>query len=252
MILVVSDLHLGYDKCNRDEFLNFLDYHRSAEIDHLVLLGDIFDFWRRNNARVVEENEEVMVKLNDLNAKNIHYVAGNHDYYILDLHKRYDLNYPAIVSKYLRLEDGGESFFFIHGYELEAILWEFPSSMDTYEKFSKEMCFNKDTSGGFLSKIWDLKNIFGKKHRFIKDMDKEPFKRETINKVDEFALSSGKYPLLGMKPDENLIFGHTHRPFMNKTKKVANTGSWIDKLPIKNHQNSYIEINNGQMELKFF
>jgi len=73
MILVVSDLHLGYDKCNRDEFLNFLDYHRSAEIDHLVLLGDIFDFWRRNNAQVVEENEEVMVKLNDLNAKNIHY-----------------------------------------------------------------------------------------------------------------------------------------------------------------------------------
>lgn len=78
-----------------------------------------------------------------------------------------------------------------------------------------------------------LKKYFGKKHRFIKDMDKEPFKRETINKVDEFALSSGKYPLLGMKPDENLIFGHTHRPFMNKTKKVANTGSWIDELPIK-------------------
>lgn len=106
MILVVSDLHLGYEKCNRQEFLNFLDYHRSADIDHLVLLGDIFDFWRRNNAQVIEENEEIMEKINDLNAENIHYIAGNHDYYILDLHKRYDLNYPGIVSKYLRLEDG--------------------------------------------------------------------------------------------------------------------------------------------------
>lgn len=252
MILVVSDVHLGCDKCNRDEFLNFLDYHGSTKIDHLVLLGDIFDFWRRNNAEVIEENDDLLVKLNNLNAKNVHYVAGNHDYYLLDLNKRYDANYQGAVSKYLRLEDGGESFFFIHGYELEAILWEFPASLQMYEKFSNEMCFNKDVTGNFLSKIWDLKSKIGKKGRFVKDMDKEPYKRKNINKVDEFALSVGKYPLLGMKPNENLIFGHTHRPFMNQTKKVANTGSWIDELPIKSQQNSYIEIKDGQMNLEFF
>ena len=55
-----------------------------------------------------------------------------------------------------------------------------------------------------------------------------------------------------MKPDENLIFGHTHRPFINKDKKVANTGSWVNELKEKEHQNSYIEINDGEMELKFW
>lgn len=114
------------------------------------------------------------------------------------------------------------------------------------------MCFNKDKTGGFLSKIWDLKGFMGKKRRFVKDMDKEPHKRETINKVDNFALSTGKYPLLGMKPGETLIFGHTHRPFIDYEKKVANTGSWIDELPIKSHQNTYIQIKDGKMELKSF
>lgn len=250
MILVVSDWHLGYKNCNRDEIIKFLDDHTDSKIDHLVLLGDIFDFWRRNNAELIEENDTIMAKLNDLNAKNIHYIAGNHDYYILDLNKRYELDYKGIVSKYLRLEDGGESFFFIHGYELEAILWEFPASLKMYEDFSKEMCYNKDTSGGFLSKLWNLKERYGKKRRFIKDMNKLPHKRE-ISKVDQFALSRGKYPLLGMKPDETLIFGHTHSPFINNDLKVANTGSWIDELPNREQQNSYIEIEEGEMELKF-
>jgi UDP-2,3-diacylglucosamine pyrophosphatase LpxH len=252
MILVVSDLHLGYEKFNRADFLNFLDYQKNTTINHLVLLGDIFDFWRRNNAQLVEENEEIMEKINDINPLNVHYIAGNHDFYILDLIKRYDIDYRGIVSKYIRLEDGGKSFFFIHGYELESILWEFPTSLKMYEKFSNEMCFNKDSAGGFLSKIWDIRKFLGKKRRFIKDMNKSPIERKTISKVDEFALTTGKYPLLGMKHDETLIFGHTHQPFINKAKKVANTGSWIDELPQKSRQNSYIEIHDGEMELKYF
>jgi UDP-2,3-diacylglucosamine pyrophosphatase LpxH len=249
MILVVSDVHLGFDKCNRDEFLDFLNKYQGTEIDHLVLLGDIFDFWRCNNAEVVEKNDAIMVKINDLNAKNIHYIAGNHDYYLLDLNKRY--TYPFIVSKYLRLEEGGKSFFFIHGHELEAILWEFPASLEIYEKLSNQMCFNKDSAGQILSRIWDIKGLLNKR-RFRKDMYKEPNQRKNIDKVYNFAVSSGKYFLLGMKPDENLVFGHTHRPFINQDKTVVNTGSWVDELPSKDYQNSYVEISEGQMELKFF
>ncbi len=249
MILVVSDVHLGFNKCNRDEFLDFLNKYQGTEIDHLVLLGDIFDFWRCNNAEVVEKNDDIMVKINALNAKNIHYIAGNHDYYLLDLNKRY--TYPFIVSKYLRLEEGEKSFFFVHGHELEAILWEFPTSLETYEKLSNQMCFNKDATGQILSKIWDIKGFLDKR-RFSKDMDKEPNQRKNIDKVYNFAVSSGKYFLLGMKPDENLVFGHTHRPFINQDKTVVNTGSWVDELPSKDYQNSYVEIQDGQIKLKFF
>jgi len=252
MILVLSDVHLGYKNCNHDDFLAFLDNY-DTEIYHLVLLGDFFDFWRCNNAEVVEKNEDVMEKLNALKAKKIHYIAGNHDYYILDLNKRYETNDKVTISKYLRLEDKGESFFFIHGYELEAILWEFPASIKMYEEFSKDMCYNKDTSGAILSKMWSSYQSFKGlgKRGFKKEMQKKPQERNNINEVDKFAQSIGKYPLLSMKPNENLIFGHTHRPFINHDKKVVNTGSWVDELEKKN-QNSYVEIYDGKMELKFF
>lgn len=257
VILVLSDLHLGYENCNIDILRDFLD-HYSKPISDLVLLGDIFEFWRRNNAEVVIKTSDIMAKINHLNAEKIHYVAGNHDYYILDLNKRHEVT-PCIVTKSLRLKEGGESYFFIHGYQLESILWEFPASLRMYEEFSNQMCYNQNTVGEILSKIWDIIGFIGKKQRFIRYMNQEPHLRNTITnrgesgntKLMELALSEGKYPLLGMMPKEKLIFGHTHWPFINKEKTVANTGSWIDEIN-KEKQNSYIEISKGEMELKFW
>jgi UDP-2,3-diacylglucosamine pyrophosphatase LpxH len=45
MILVLSDVHLGYERCNKQAFSNFLDKYDSGDIDHMVFLGDLFDFW---------------------------------------------------------------------------------------------------------------------------------------------------------------------------------------------------------------
>lgn len=253
MILVVSDMHLGYEGCNHEDFISFLKGYRGRDVESLVLLGDIFDFWRRNNARIVEENEEVMGRIQDLDAEKVHYVAGNHDYYILTLNKT-SADRPEdsfIVSKFLRLKDGDECFFFVHGYQLESILWEFPASLEMYEKFSNEMCYNQDITGTFLSRIWDLKGYFSKKQRFIKDMDKSPQVRENITEIYKFAVSNAKYLFLGMQPHEKLVFGHTHRPFISKDKNVANTGSWVNELEEK-YQNSYVEIDDGEMDLKFF
>ena len=100
MIIAVSDVHLGYDKCNLNDFLRFLNECDSAGIDHLILLGDILDFWRKNNAEVVTEkkNAEILAKLAKLNVKNIHYVVGNHDYYLYVVYKivKYMKSYDKI------------------------------------------------------------------------------------------------------------------------------------------------------------
>jgi len=250
--MVVSDVHLGYDKCNRVEFMDFLDKYHDKEIDHLVLLGDIFDFWRRNNAELIEENEDIILKLDDLNAKNVHYIAVNHDYYMLDLNKRYGDNFPFTISKYLRLEDNGETFYFMHGYELEVLLNLEPLTIEMYEEFSDKMCFSEDILGGIASHLWAfLQEDRGMLGKLAEEIKKTPHKRENIDNVYNFAISSGKHVLLGMKTHENLVFGHTHRPFINLDKKVVNTGSWVDEIS-KEYQNSYVEINNGKMELKFF
>lgn len=278
MILVVSDVHLGFDDCNRDAFSRFLDKFQDEEIDHLVLLGDILDFWRRNNAELIQENNDILTKLNNLKADKIHYIAGNHDYYILDLIKRnytmdsnkqYNIDDKVTVSKSLRLKSGtGEkekSFFFIHGYELEFIRWEVQASLENYENICNEMCFNGDLIGKVESEIWDIPKDLEKlfhylkgrlpssgRDEFIKVISESPNKRRDIDKVYDFAISSGKNYLLGMKPNETLVYGHTHRPFITEDKTVVNTGSWINELEDKDQQNSYVEIIDEEMELKFF
>ena len=269
MILVVSDVHLGYEKCNKKDFCKFLDNYKDKNIDHLVLLGDLFDFWRRKNSEIIIENEDILEKLSKLNAKNIHYIVGNHDYYMLKLNERCDNNFPFTVSKFLRLKDAEKTFYFIHGYEFEVLNLE-PITLEEYEGFSEAMCFNEDIVGGIEGDSWDLaqkakseieetfnkvKEVFVKMESFKNQMKNDP--RDRLDSLDEtkkiykFATSPGKYFLLGMKPDERLVFGHTHGPFINKEKTVANTGSWIDELKEKKFQNSYVEINNGIMELKF-
>ena len=34
MILVLSDVHLGYARCNKNTFINFLDTYEKENIDH--------------------------------------------------------------------------------------------------------------------------------------------------------------------------------------------------------------------------
>jgi predicted phosphodiesterase len=59
----------------------------------------------------------------------------------------------------------------------------------------------------------------------------------------------GKSLLLGMKPDKRLVFGHTHDPFITNDKTVVNAGSWVNELPKKEDQNSYVEITKEKLNL---
>lgn len=95
MIIVVSDIHLGYNKCNKVLFDEFIDSKLTKlnKSDHLILLGDLFDFWRKNCVEVTVEfqkdsiaggrstNKEGIItkKLNDLqNQTHAHYITGNY------------------------------------------------------------------------------------------------------------------------------------------------------------------------------
>ncbi len=248
MIVAVSDIHIGHDKSNTDDFIRFLDEIKSEKIEHFVLVGDIFDFWRRNSIKAVLENQEVFIKIKELNAENIYYLVGNHDYYVQEWHDKFVDSYPFAVSKDLRLEDAGNKFYFTHGYELE-VLVNYDFNLETYEKFANDMCWNSDKKGSLVSKIWDTFKSVSKEE--VDELKLKPSERKELENLYHFATSPAKYMFLGLYPDEALIFGHTHMPFFDKENKVANTGAWVDEYA-KNLQNSYIEIFDGDMELKFF
>ncbi len=265
MIITVSDVHLGYDKCNYKDFRKFLDKCNTPEVEHLVLLGDIFDFWRVNMADIVlgkdmigndvkKDYSAIFEMLGALKAQNIHYVPGNHDYFMLSLNERYqkgyDKNvYPFTISKTLRLVDGDSKFYFNHGYALDVFLNMGFMDLESYESLSYRLCFSDKSLRMIANDIWDFIQ-HGEVPRA--KMQQPPQERANIDGITELARSKGVYLLLGMKPEEKLVFGHTHIPFINENSTVANSGSWVSDRPSKYPPNSYVKIIDGQMELKYF
>lgn len=252
MIIAVSDVHLGYEKSNTESFREFLEQCRSIDIDKFIILGDLLDFWRCNNAEAVIDNQHVLDLLGRLNAKDIYYLPGNHDIYVHKLAEIYGDQYPFRVRKWLTLDDGGSRIHFRHGYELEVLANLEPMTVESYERLSERMCFTEEITGGILSDLWDLienRHDMKKKASFIR---RPPHDRGRLDRVRELALSKGAYVLLGMRPGDKLVYGHTHRPFVNDERTVANTGSWVNDGPADRLRNTYVVIDDGRMELRVF
>jgi len=271
MIIAVSDVHLAEKaadpKVRADDrkFAEFLDHIAGNQLKKggdLVLVGDIFDFWRRDYAKVLMETEDIITRLTGFGDKvKIHYVVGNHDYFMLKL-KEYLLDrFPfAEVAKQISLSDGVDKYFFTHGYQLEVIGNPYYKSLTAYELFAENLCLAGDDTGNAASELWEAiqtsKTFLSELRRVPKDirgalqsMMEKPETRlagshEARYFVDQLACSKSRCMYLGMNKDEVLIFGHTHRPFNDLQSRVANTGSW-NKDSGRGY--NYLEIDKGKI-----
>ncbi len=276
MIIAVSDLHLGWHdegKEKQDEFLKFLDRCVDGGVDHLVLCGDIFDFWRRTNCNIfsaspkcgskteslVRKNGEIFEKLVNISAK-VHYVAGNHDYLIHRISKESE-SYPLSVQKSFRLVDSRSHYYFTHGYEMDVMAnMEQMMTVGQYETLAERLCFLSDKTGWLASTIWKATEIMATMKDQVLKIQSSPGERgEEMDSVRLLACSAARNLLLGLGPEENLVFGHTHVPFRQEVKPgiwVGNTGTWgeevTDPATGKPASNSYLKIFDGKMELHFF
>jgi UDP-2,3-diacylglucosamine pyrophosphatase LpxH len=251
MIVVISDVHLGYEKSNSESFRKFLEQCARIDIDHFVILGDLMDFWRANNAQVIIDHQDILGQIGRLEAKNIYYVPGNHDYLIHRLARRYLEHYPFKVTKKLVLEDGSNRINFLHGYELEVLASLEPMTIELYEQFSDRMCFSQRAIGGFATWLWGLVENRNEITENVGQMRLPPHERSDFDREGALATSAGAYLVLGMQPRDRLVYGHTHRPFINEEKTVVNSGSWVDEGPDR-PQNTYVVIEDGRMELRRF
>jgi UDP-2,3-diacylglucosamine pyrophosphatase LpxH len=278
MIIVVSDVHLAQSQNDKNveiddkwfyEFLKYIEENQLREGGHLVLLGDIVDFWRRDFTRALTETSGVFYKLTNFNSNvSIHYVIGNHDFFMLKLFETLFPRFPfANVTKQLTLQDGDAKFFFIHGYQLEVLANPFYKSMSAYERFSENLCLAGDDTGNAASKLWDaieasssilegLKRVPTNISGALKSMMEGPEKRlqgdhKAKTFIEEIAASSARSVYLGMKKEEVLVYGHTHDATSNydDANKVINTGSW-NKSPCKEYR--FIEISDGKINPKSF
>jgi len=248
LIIAASDIHLGYDHVNKEPFMKFLDEIGKSlgRSDHFIPLGDIFDFWRRNNVAVVLENEDIVEKLESLTA-NMHYIPGNHDFTFARLNP--SGTRPFNVQKILTLQDDGNTFSFMHGYQLEVLANLEPLTIEEYEELCVSLCQRTgDFIGDLLSFLWDSIHLSfkrGDKRRdMVQSIGEMPEKRKDMHKIDRLARSRVKDLFLGLGKDDRFIFGHTHRPFLDGS--VANVGCWVSDAAV---QNTYLKIENGEMQL---
>ena len=261
--IIVSDLHLGYEKCNSKAFLDFLLECISKGISKeysLFILGDFWDLWRKHDIIYSTESDEILSLVNQF--KDVYYLPGNHDHITLDTAR----NHPDFncynINRYFRIKSGQKNFYLVHGHELEVISKLISMKLSEYDNISDQLCRMNDTEGNIASYLHEtFHKVFTRGQPQITDFLQTAEQRKGMDAIDKLAKSKARYPLLGMQLDDILIFGHTHRPYIDYENNVINTGAWISDMLVpkwfeeeygqdKACSGWYVEINsNGEYRL---
>jgi UDP-2,3-diacylglucosamine pyrophosphatase LpxH len=248
MIVVVSDVHLGSDvgrKCKGtghacddleldplfQAFMEYIgkDYLQTKE-DRLILLGDIFDFWRKDAAEVLIENQEAVSKMKEIARRCvINYVVGNHDYSIRGMWRVAGTkNLFSTMEKSLHLDIDGKAFTFIHGHQLEVLANPYDKSQKVYDSISALLCSTAGVTGTAASALWSYINpsINGDYMRSMQMSTSERLKgkHNALDTVEKLAQSKSRSIYTGA--EGWLVYGHTHRGYVDEMSRTANSGSW--------------------------
>jgi UDP-2,3-diacylglucosamine pyrophosphatase LpxH len=260
MIVALSDVHLGFSCCEEGPFRKFLkEISSNPHIDHVVLMGDIFDMWRRDPVKLLIDHSDILELLSTMQkSKNVYYVVGNHDYHIIEAGENIEKKYSLEVGTETLIPYGGQSYYFVHGHQ-----FEFPNSLDSYQQFANILCMGDDNTGRTADSLWNLykvcfphfntaetrsrlkqkfKNALGLPTKRMEKKTLDRIQKEAIKKRKEFEDQMG---------DCFIVYGHTHRPFVDLEQKIANTGSWVDDTSVPYlKKDTYITIEeSGAVEL---
>ena len=127
------------------------------------------------------------------------------------------------------------------------------SNSKAFRDFLNNLCVSLclrtgDFFGDVLSIMWDMLHLSFKKgdrrKNAINSISEVPESRKNMDRVRQLSVSRVKDLFLGLGKEETLVFGHIHRPFIHE--RTANTGCWVSDAE---KQNTYIEIENGEMKL---
>ena len=246
VVVVASDQHLGYAHSNVQAFSAFLDdLAGRSDVDAFVVLGDFVDMWRRDVSGLFFEFNEILEKILLLKARmKVYCVAGNHDFHMLKLT---DPGYPLQPQRQLELPGDGVTYVFKHG-------WEFDP--EQREPIMELLCYNmSDEAGTVRSDVWanltklddvvkSFQDLVDKHHgqeQYIQHLMTPPNLRLSgaFSIVENNAISS-------VQQGQILVFGHTHRPFVNGSMNVANTGSWVSDETVTN---TYVELEGTRVRV---
>jgi UDP-2,3-diacylglucosamine pyrophosphatase LpxH len=243
-IIAFSDVHLGYNRTDYDNFMEFLHWlQQRDDLADVVIIGDLIDLWRRDVVGLEFALSGYMEELRRLQQRvSVHYLFGNHDFHVKFL-ENHDYEFTAQPS--ITLNRFGYNIHFLHGHQCD------PLQNILGPETSEILCWTmSDNIGEWKSKLWD---IFGRpksipKDEFEANIDlimsppEDKARTDALSKkyagVADFVECLKAY-LRITDEKEFLVYGHTHKPFIDLGRRVANTGCWINGT---SPSNTYFEL----------
>ena len=128
IIVADSHFHLNPDQAEQPRVAKFLELlGLAAKADHLVLLGDIFDFWFDYPHFRLKGYDPILQGLDRVRdaGTRIHFIGGNHDIWAAGfMHQRYGCN-PTGETEIVRF--GNRRLLLTHGDGLLKFDWAYNS-----------------------------------------------------------------------------------------------------------------------------
>ncbi len=240
-VIFVADTHFhlqpGVAESRRLE--RFLELcHRARGVGHLVLLGDIFDFWFDYPHFRLRGYEEVLQALDVVRAAGteLHFVGGNHDIWATGyMRERYGC---AVRPPQSRLVAGGRRILLCHGDGMLKLDW-------AYGAFRSLV---RARAGIALAKALHPEILFALSS-WLSGRSRCATRDEATVIETRAAAWLAKQPPLSTTDDEwdLLVIGHVHHGFMtaDRGRTLAALPGWLDPL-------GYAVLQDGELRLLDF
>lgn len=241
-IVVAGDVHLGSETADVEAFESFLRarYRTRHEVDGLVLLGDVWDLVRRDPFGAAWETSETITLLKRLASElPTHLVFGNHDTHLRHLDEAL---YEVAFHEELVLRSGDHDVRFCHG--------------QAFDRLQSDALSARLSGPGDRG---DIDPTGGRKDPVVAGARELLQRQKRRLRQVRAALGPGgavgeSYPRrerrahahLDDVPEDKLVYGHTHRPYVRPDNAVANPGSWKTTAPVAN---TYLVVEDGTMAL---
>jgi UDP-2,3-diacylglucosamine pyrophosphatase LpxH len=248
--IMVSDFQLGSLAANTDNFEDFLEQRllggRGNNPDALILAGDGVEMWFRGISSALLEFSNTIETFEEIheNGTEVIPIAGNHDWRFIDV----DDQDPVISPEPWQFEEevffqsGGDEFVAIHGHQGEPIF---------SDEINEAFCLSTDEQGAQFSGDSDTDGSDAQSTEFHQFPDVSPEEVDMGNlDPDSDARETRRETIteaVDAMYDEYVLFGHTHIPEVADT--YANSGSWTDRRAEEIESDTYLEIENGEVEV---
>ena len=234
-LYIFSDAHLGSNNLQQEQIklekIGQLFELIKTDGDHLLILGDLFEFWFEYKNAMPKEHMNILFLLQSLREKGIKidYVSGNHDFWMDDF-----------FEKQLSISVHRDSFDFKYkNYSIHATHGDGLAKNDTGYRILKKILRNK-------LNIWLYRKLpVDWAIPLAKAVADHSRKHTSFRTYDSFQQDYENYAKEKLNENYDIVaIGHLHKPIL----KIFDNGTYINSGDFIKHF-SYVKIDTDEISM---